>query len=82
ISRYNVVLTYIPGIGKANTAAVAANCQASFPNVKLALIVGISGAIPFSPNSKEIILGDVIISNSVIQFNPGRQLFSCAKICS
>ncbi|KAH6986695.1 hypothetical protein EDB80DRAFT_529532, partial [Ilyonectria destructans] len=73
IGRYNVVLTYMPGIGKANAAAVAANCQASFPNVKLALIAGISGAIPFGPNGKEIILGDVIISNSVIQYNPGRQ---------
>lgn len=54
------MFTQIPGIGKANAAAVAANCQASLLNVKLALTVGISGAIPFVSNGKEIILGNVL----------------------
>lgn len=39
-------------------------------------MVGISGAIPFSLNRKEIILGDVIISNGVIQYNLGRRLLA------
>ncbi|KAH7116642.1 hypothetical protein B0J13DRAFT_571457, partial [Dactylonectria estremocensis] len=59
----------MPGKGKANAAAVDANCHASFPNVKLALIVGISGVIPFGPNGNEIILSDVIISNGIIQYD-------------
>lgn len=71
IGRHNVMLMHMPGIGKANAAAVA--CK--FSKRKLALVVGISGAIPFRPNGKEIILGDVTISNGVIQYNLGRQLF-------
>jgi nucleoside phosphorylase len=74
IGRFNVVLAYMPGMGKVNAATVAANCGKSFPNIKLALVVGICGIVPFSPTKDEIILGDVIISNGVIQYDFGRQL--------
>ncbi|KAF5559659.1 ankyrin 3 [Fusarium phyllophilum] len=73
IGRFNVVLAYMPGMGKVNAATVAANCGKSFPNIKLALVVGICGVVPFSPTKDEIILGDVIISNGVIQYDFGRQ---------
>ncbi|KAF5989539.1 ankyrin protein 3 [Fusarium bulbicola] len=73
IGRFNVVLAYMPGMGKVNAATVAANCGKSFPNIKLALVVGICGVVPFSPTKDEIILGDVIISNGVIQHDFGRQ---------
>ncbi|KAF4949930.1 hypothetical protein FGADI_8531 [Fusarium gaditjirri] len=74
IGRFNVVLAYMPGMGKVNAATVAANCGKSFPSVKLALVVGICGIVPFTPTEDEIILGDVIISNGVIQYDFGRQL--------
>ncbi|KAF5648586.1 kinesin light chain [Fusarium sp. NRRL 52700] len=74
IGRFNVVLAYMPGMGKVNAATVAANCGKSFPNIKLALVVGICGIVPFSPTKDEIILGDVIISNGIIQYDFGRQL--------
>ncbi|KAF4494054.1 Kinesin light chain [Fusarium agapanthi] len=73
IGRFNVVLAYMPGIGKVNAATVAANCGKSFPNIKLALVVGVCGLVPFSLTKDEIILGDVIISNGVIQYDFGRQ---------
>ncbi|KAF5621046.1 kinesin light chain [Fusarium tjaetaba] len=73
IGRFNVVLAYMPGTGKVNAATVAANCGKSFPSIKLALVVGICGVVPFSPTKDEIILGDVIISNGVIQYDFGRQ---------
>jgi nucleoside phosphorylase len=74
IGSHNVVLTYMPGMGKVNAAIVATNCRASFPNIKLALIVGICGAVPFMPDTGlEIILGDVILSNGIIQYDLGRQ---------
>ncbi|RBR16165.1 hypothetical protein FVER53590_13503 [Fusarium verticillioides] len=73
IGRFNVVLAYMPGMGKVNAATVAANCGKSFPSIKLALVVGICGVVPFSPAKDEIILGDVIISNGVIQYDFGRQ---------
>ncbi|RWA07116.1 hypothetical protein EKO27_g7979 [Xylaria grammica] len=74
IGRHNVVLAHMPGMGKANAAAVAANCRASYPNIRLAIVAGICGAVPFDPNdNKEIILGDVIISTGVIQYDFGRR---------
>ncbi|KAF5642374.1 hypothetical protein F52700_3170 [Fusarium sp. NRRL 52700] len=74
IGRFNVILAYMPGIGKVNAATVASNCRKSFPGIKLALVVGICGVVPFGPTKDEIVLGDVIISNGVIQYDFGRQL--------
>lgn len=57
----------MPGIGKVSAAAVTANCSASFPNIKLALVVGVCGVAPFVPGYEdEIMLGDVIISDGVV----------------
>jgi nucleoside phosphorylase len=64
-------------MGKASAAAVAANCRASFPNIKLALIVGVCGVVPFRPSSgetAETVLGDVIVSDGVVQYDLGRRL--------
>ncbi|EXL98112.1 hypothetical protein FOIG_09673 [Fusarium odoratissimum NRRL 54006] len=74
IGRFNVVLAHMPGMGKVHAATVASNCGKSFPSIKLALVVGICGVVPFGPAKDEIILGDVIISNGVIQYDFGRQL--------
>ncbi|WZH40899.1 uncharacterized protein QYS62_001837 [Fusarium acuminatum] len=61
-------------MGKVNAATVASNCGKSFPGIKLALVVGICGVVPFGLTNDEIVLGDVIISNGVIQYDFGRQL--------
>lgn len=77
IGRHDVVVAHMPGMGKANAAAVAANCHISWPGVKLALVVGICGAVPFVSSDHdrdEIILGDVIISNGIIQHDFGWEL--------
>jgi nucleoside phosphorylase len=78
VGRHNVVLVHMPGIGKASAAAVAASCRASFPNIKLALIVGVCGVVPFRPSSSgeraETVLGDVTISDGVVQYDFGRRL--------
>ncbi|KAK2774833.1 nb-arc and tpr domain protein [Colletotrichum kahawae] len=67
IGRHNVVLAHMPGMGKANAARVATFFRVSFPNITLALIVGICGAVPFIPGSgDEIVLGDVIISDGIV----------------
>ncbi|KAL2142256.1 hypothetical protein VTI28DRAFT_1393 [Corynascus sepedonium] len=71
IGRHNVVLAHMPGMGKASAVAVAANCRSSFPNIRLALIVGVCGVIPFrsggSGETAETVLGDVIVSDGVVQ---------------
>jgi nucleoside phosphorylase len=74
IGRFNVILAYMPGIGKVNTATIASNYRKSFPCIKLALVVSIYSIVPFIPTNNEIILGDVIISNGVIQYDFRRQL--------
>ncbi|KAF4509475.1 hypothetical protein G6O67_003648 [Ophiocordyceps sinensis] len=75
IGRHNIVLAHMPGIGKVSAAAVTANCSASFPNIKLALVVGVCGVAPFVPGYEdEIVLGDVIISDGVVQYDLGQRL--------
>jgi nucleoside phosphorylase len=70
----NVVLAYMPGIGKASSASVAASFRTSFSGIKLVIVVGICGGVPFgTDDEREILLGDVIISKGLIQFDFGRQ---------
>ncbi|KAL5340300.1 hypothetical protein BJX70DRAFT_123426 [Aspergillus crustosus] len=75
IGQHNVVLCYLPGIGKGAAAAAAANLRVSYRQVRLALVVGTCGGVPFlpGPTVSEVVLGDVIISNSVVQYDFGRQ---------
>ncbi|RYC81255.1 hypothetical protein BFJ63_vAg15855 [Fusarium oxysporum f. sp. narcissi] len=74
IGRHNVVLAHMPGMGKANAAAVAAKCHMSFPNIRLVLVVGVCGVVPFRRNGDEIVLGDVVISDGIVQYDLGRRL--------
>ncbi|EXL38999.1 hypothetical protein FOCG_18375 [Fusarium oxysporum f. sp. radicis-lycopersici 26381] len=74
IGCHNVVLVRMPGMGKVHAAAAASSCRASFPNVKIALVVGVCGVAPFKRNGEEIVLGDVVISECIIQYDFGRRL--------
>jgi len=51
---------------------VATGLRTSFPGIKIALAVGICGAVPFN-TGKKIVLGDVIISDGIIQYDLGKQ---------
>ncbi|CAI7622461.1 unnamed protein product [Penicillium glandicola] len=73
LGSHNVVLIHMPRIGKVPAAMVASSCRASYPNLQVALIVGICGSVPFGPRGEEIILGDIIISNSILESDFGRQ---------
>lgn len=73
IGRHNVVLVHMPHMGKVKAAGAAASCRSSFPNIKLAVLVGICAAVPFPTPTSEIILGDVIISKGAVQYDFGRQ---------
>ncbi|KAK6500264.1 hypothetical protein TWF481_010609 [Arthrobotrys musiformis] len=72
IGCHNVVLAYMPTMGKSSAASVAANCLSSFTGIKLGLVVGICGAVPFK-KGHEILLGDVVISRGIIQYDLGRE---------
>lgn len=74
IGIHNVVLAFMPGMGKGASASVAASFRSSFPGIKLGLVVGICGGVPNSRDEeKEILLGDVIVSTGLVQFDFGRQ---------
>lgn len=81
IGEHNVVLAHMPGIGKANSANVAGSFRMSFPEIRLGLVVGICGGMPFirehpnpsEPREVDVFLGDVIISTEVFQYDLGHQ---------
>jgi nucleoside phosphorylase len=74
IGRQNVVLAYMPNMGNTSASAVAASIRSSFPGIQLALVVGICGVAPVhAATQEEIVLGDIVISTAVIQYDFGRQ---------
>ncbi|KFA54470.1 hypothetical protein S40293_08006 [Stachybotrys chartarum IBT 40293] len=75
IGKFNVVLALLSVVGKAAAAGAAASIRSSYRGLRLALLVGICGGVPW-PNGdepREILLGDVVVSKTVVQWDFGRQ---------
>ncbi len=72
IGKYDVVLTLLPDMGKVAAAGAAASVRSSYSGLKLAILVGICGGVP-GAGVQEMLLGDVVISKTVIQHDPGRR---------
>ncbi|KAE8154915.1 nucleoside phosphorylase domain-containing protein [Aspergillus avenaceus] len=71
--RHPVVLAYMPGMGKSSAAAVAAHVRNSFPNIRLALVLGVCGGVPHPRgHNVGISFGDVIVSTGVVELDFGR----------
>lgn len=73
IGRFNVVIVLLYTIGKVPAAGAATAVRIGYPNISLALVVGICAGVPFPKKRREIILGDVVISNILIHCDFGRQ---------
>ncbi|BCR88831.1 uncharacterized protein ACHE_50029A [Aspergillus chevalieri] len=73
IGRHHVVLCYLPGMGKGSAASVASSLQVSYTGIQLALVVGICGGAPPPPKYDEIFFSDIIISDTVMEYDFGRQ---------
>ncbi|RYP70200.1 hypothetical protein DL771_005587 [Monosporascus sp. 5C6A] len=71
IGLHNVVIACLPtnGYGTNNAAAVAAHMSASFPCLRIRLMVGIGGGVP---GELDIRLGDVVVGNAVVQYDLGK----------
>jgi nucleoside phosphorylase len=70
------VIMILPEAGKVAASTAASQCKPSFPNIELCLVVGICGGIPsYTRNDEEhsIVLGDVVISKKMVQYDRGRQ---------
>lgn len=72
IGYHNVVLVLLPQMGKVYAAGAAASLRASYTGLRLALLAGICGDVP-QAGKREVLLGDVIISSDLIQYDFGRQ---------
>ncbi|KAE8339158.1 hypothetical protein BDV24DRAFT_152912 [Aspergillus arachidicola] len=74
IAGHNVILARLPGIGIVYSAGESRRLKERFKRIKLALLVGICGAVPKRPDGHEISLGDVISSSrDVIRYDLGKQ---------
>ncbi|EHA23786.1 hypothetical protein ASPNIDRAFT_181107, partial [Aspergillus niger ATCC 1015] len=74
IGAHNVVVAHMPHMGKVSAAGVAMGLRTSFPSIELALVVGICGGIPMDPHKqRDIFLGDVVLSQAVVEYDFGRQ---------
>lgn len=73
IGKHSIVLCYTPGMGIGSAASVASSLQVSYTGVRLALVVGICGGAPYPSSDQNIFLGDVIVSDSVVEYDFGRQ---------
>jgi len=71
MGNYHVVLAHLSGMGKNSAKAAAENMARSFRNIKLCLLVGICGIVPKIAR-QEAVLGDVVVSTMVKQYDLGR----------
>lgn len=71
--QHHVVLCHLPGMGKGSGAAAASNLRMNYPWIQLALVVGICGVVPLSADSFRISIGDIDISNSLVEYDFRRQ---------
>lgn len=72
IGKHNVVLCRMPGQGKPIAATVATSLRISYRQIKLALVVGACSGAP-SAGGKNLYLGDVLISDNLIEYDFGRR---------
>ncbi|KAL3462629.1 purine and uridine phosphorylase [Aspergillus heterothallicus] len=73
IGSHSVVIVTLPNMGPVAASSASRSLKISFSAIKLALLVGICGAIPFKQDGSEIILGDVIIGETIVELDYGRQ---------
>lgn len=68
--KYNVVLALLSHTDKITAASAAASLRTSYCSLRLALFVGICSGVPQVPNGDdEILLGDVVVSSAVVQYD-------------
>lgn len=73
IANRNAVLLLLSGMGKVNAASAAVSLRSSYTGIKLAILAGICGGVPGVGTDKELLLGDVIISRCIVQYDLGRR---------
>ncbi|KAJ5368813.1 uncharacterized protein N7496_008573 [Penicillium cataractarum] len=81
IGNHNVVLAYMTGMGKTESAKVATSCRWSFLGIRLALVIGVCGGVPGNTEDG-VFLGDIIISDDILPYDFGKRYpgtFQCRE---
>ncbi|ODH20252.1 hypothetical protein ACO22_05932 [Paracoccidioides brasiliensis] len=73
IGKSNVVLVLLSNMGKVSAAGTSASLRYSFPSLRVALVTGICGGVPRPGEDDELLLGDVVISRHIVQYDLGRK---------
>ncbi|KAK1244248.1 hypothetical protein MKX08_002386 [Trichoderma sp. CBMAI-0020] len=68
MGNFNVVVVLLCSSGKASAASATANLRSSYRRIKLLLLSGICEGVP-DANGQELLLGDVVISEIVIEYD-------------
>lgn len=72
--HHSAVLVHMAGMGKSAASQAASSLRSSYPEITLALVVGICGGVPsYSEGENDIILGDVVISDGIVSYDFGKQ---------
>lgn len=69
---FNIVVVLLCNSGKVAAASTTASLRSSYPCIKLLLLIGICDGVP-NAMGKELLLGDVVISDTVVQYDLGRR---------
>lgn len=72
IGPVDAVLVRLSEMGKAIAASATASLRSSFPSLELAILTGICGGVPHA-EANGIVLGDVILAKTVVQYDLGRE---------
>ncbi|UKZ83036.1 hypothetical protein TrVFT333_010837 [Trichoderma virens FT-333] len=73
IGDQNVVLALLQHMGKASAASAVASMRLSYTGLRQAFLVGICGGVPSTQDRTEIMLGDVVISKTIVQYDFGKK---------
>ncbi|EHK26865.1 uncharacterized protein TRIVIDRAFT_187852 [Trichoderma virens Gv29-8] len=73
IGDQNVVLTLLQRMGKASAASAVVSMRLSYTGLRQAFLVGICGGVPNTQDRTEIMLGDVVISKMIVQYDFGKK---------
>ncbi|KAK4072004.1 hypothetical protein Trihar35433_4068 [Trichoderma harzianum] len=73
IGDQNVVLALLQRMGKTSAASAVASMKLSYTGLQQAFLVGICGGVPKTQNGSDIMLGDVIISRTIVQYDFGKR---------
>lgn len=71
IGNHYVVLVYMAGMGKSKAMTTTQYLKWSYPQIQLALLVGVCGGVPCRKDGRDIFLGDVLVSDRIVEWDIG-----------